>query len=361
MQKEKRINFLLNTAYFLAIGVIFYIIVKFLASWLLPFVIAFIVAYLLNPIITNMQKKSKIKRGFCAVLIVAIFYLIAVMLISLIGYSVGAFLVNVFSSLPTFYVESIQPGLDNLLDALNATILSINPQIQTSVNSFTYTFFESLSNQVTQISVNALSGITVYITKMPQLFLSILISIIASFFIAADYNNIVKFILNLFPAKTKDIIFDARDYGVKVLKKYLISYSIIVSVTFVELSIAFFLLGIEYAVLIALVIAVFDIMPVLGTGGIVVPWAIISLLIGEIPLGVGLFIVYFMVTIIRQILEPKVIGDQVGLHPVATLASMYVGIQAFGVIGLFLLPMSIVILKELYTAGKIKLPFKEKS
>ena len=126
-------------------------------------------------------------------------------------------------------------------------------------------------------------------------------------------------------------------------------------VTFCELTVGLFLLGVKGPWFIAFMIAVFDIMPVLGTGGILIPWTIISLAMGNFFFAAGMFILYLIVTIVRSSIEPKIIGDQVGLHPVATLMSMYLGTKLLGVIGLLGFPISLVILKQLNDSGKLKL------
>ena len=107
------------------------------------------------------------------------------------------------------------------------------------------------------------------------------------------------------------------------------------------------------AVLIAACIAVFDILPVLGTGGIMIPWAILSLITGDFFRGFGLLILYLVITVIRNIIEPKIVGHQVGLHPVVTLASMLAGLNLFGIIGLFGFPITLSLLKNLNDRGVI--------
>ena len=107
--------------------------------------------------------------------------------------------------------------------------------------------------------------------------------------------------------------------------------------------------------LVALLIAIFDILPVLGTGGIMIPWAVLSLLGGEITRGLSLLALYLIVTVIRNIIEPKIVGKQIGLHPVLTLMSMFVGTTLFGVVGLFGLPILLSLLRYLNEQGTISL------
>jgi predicted PurR-regulated permease PerM len=127
------------------------------------------------------------------------------------------------------------------------------------------------------------------------------------------------------------------------------------SITFIELSIGFTIIGIGKPLLIAVLIALFDILPVLGTGGIMVPWIVISAIQSNYSLALGLLILYMVITIVRNIIEPKIVGSQIGLHPVVTLVSLFVGAQLFGVIGLFGFPITLSLLRHLNETGAIKL------
>jgi predicted PurR-regulated permease PerM len=121
-----------------------------------------------------------------------------------------------------------------------------------------------------------------------------------------------------------------------------------------------FITGQQNVFLLALLIALLDILPIVGTGTVLIPWAVISLIVGDYAKGICLLIMYAIITVIRQFIEPKIVGDQVGLHPVATLIAMIVGTKLFGAIGLFGLPISLAIIKDLNDHGKIHVfkPYK---
>ena len=145
-----------------------------------------------------------------------------------------------------------------------------------------------------------------------------------------DYDRITGFFIRQMSEKAQEVFWEIKTYVTGTLFVCIRSYALIMSITFVELSIGLTVVGIENAVVIALLIAVFDILPVLGTGGIMIPWAAITAIQGEFKLALALFAVYIVVTIIRNIIEPKIVGSQLGLHPVATLASLFLGAQLFG-------------------------------
>ena len=130
------------------------------------------------------------------------------------------------------------------------------------------------------------------------------------------------------------------------------------SITFVELSIGFSIIGIDNAILIALCIAIFDILPVLGTGGVVIPWIVVNLVLGNFGMAASLTVLYIIVTFIRNVIEPKIVGSQLGLHPIVTLSSMFAGVQMLGAIGLFGFPIGLSLLVHLDRKGTINI-FKD--
>ena len=132
-----------------------------------------------------------------------------------------------------------------------------------------------------------------------------------------------------------------RSYLTDTLFVVIRSYTLIMLLTFVELSILFTVFGIQKAFLKAVIIAIFDIMPILGTGGILIPWFVISFALGHTAQGLKLLVIYAIVTVVRNYVEPRIVGVQLGLHPIITLVSMFIGLRLFGFWGLFGLPVGI--------------------
>jgi sporulation integral membrane protein YtvI len=203
------------------------------------------------------------------------------------------------------------------------------------------------------VSALAIAAITSTVSWVPKLFVGIVLSVISSAFFALDYGIVVEFLSNLVPEKRRGLADEVKTLLGEIGVKYIKAYALLMTITFVELAIGLSVLGIDGALTIAAMTAVVDILPVLGTGGIVVPWAVFHLIKGNLFLGLGLAILYLVITVVRQILEPKVVGQQIGLHPIVVLLCMYVGVQLFGIIGLFLLPFTILVVKYLYDNGVI--------
>ena len=194
---------------------------------------------------------------------------------------------------------------------------------------------------VSNLSSSAVDLISGLAKGIPNLVFSLLAMIFSTIFVVADYDNIASFAAAHTPAAVKKLLNNVRTYLTDTLLVVIRSYVLIMLLTFTELSILFSIFGIEKAVLKAGLIAVMDIMPILGTGGIMIPWAVISLVLGYTGLGLKLLLIYAIVTVVRNYVEPKIVGAQLGLHPIITLAAMFVGLRLFGFWGLFGLPVGI--------------------
>ena len=131
-------------------------------------------------------------------------------------------------------------------------------------------------------------------------------------------------------------------------------------ITFIELLIGLFILRIDYALLLSAVIALLDMLPIIGTGTVLVPWSIYEFISGDLYIGVGLLILYLIITVFRNIIEPRIIGKQMGLHPLIALISVFIGLKLMGFIGIFLLPLTVMLLYKMYDKGVFDILFSNK-
>ncbi|MEY8355554.1 AI-2E family transporter [Lachnospiraceae bacterium 54-53] len=181
----------------------------------------------------------------------------------------------------------------------------------------------------------------------------LVITVVATFFMAADFPKIVEFFKKRIPEDKESPVKKSMGYIKDVIFIYIKSYSLLFSLTFIELSIGFLILRIPNAILLALAIAVFDILPVLGTGGILLPWMAILLIMDNLPLATGILVLYIIITAIRNTLEPKIVGNQIGLHPLVTLIAMVTGLKLIGIIGMMVFPVTLAIIVNLEKNGVI--------
>lgn len=354
MSIEKRRAFLINFVYFaLIIGAVF-VLVRYGMPMLAPFVIALVISYLLQKPIRWLVRRLHLPGKAAAIFAVLLFYAAAGALISLLGIRAFSALADFLGNLPTLYEEEILPFFMRILSNMETFLLSMN--VSTAVLEYlARQILQSLQQMISGVSVSAMGAVSGFAYSIPGLFIKLVLLIIATFFISIDYDRLAGFCLRQMNEKTKTLVLEIKEYVVGTLWVCIRSYVLIMSITFVELSVLLgFFAGVKHAVLIALCISIFDILPVLGTGGIMIPWGVLSLLLGDFGLGLKLLLIYVIITVIRNILEPKIVGGQLGLHPVVTLASMFAGVQLLGVIGLFGFPILLSLLRHLNNHGVIK-------
>ncbi|AZK44060.1 MULTISPECIES: sporulation integral membrane protein YtvI [Erysipelothrix] len=349
---EKRKNFIINILYFAISFSLAALVLKFSTKYLMPFIIGFVIAFLLKPVISKLTKKIGNQKG-SSLLVVILFYILLAAAIFWILVAVIAGIQNFAKAVPSFYQTTLSPAIESIIVWVEGAVVNLDPDVIDIIESIGRSVVQSIDGIFKGISGGTINFITRLISSIPSVLISILIAIISSFFFTLDYQGIVNSVMGMIPLKQRTLILDIKDGLISVLGKYLRAYAKLMSLTFVELSIAFFVLGIHNPIGLAFMVAIIDILPVLGTGTVMIPWFIIELIMGNTPLGVGLMITYIIITVIRNILEPKIVGDQIGLHPLATLILIYVGLKMFGFVGLFALPISATILKTLHDEGKI--------
>lgn len=183
-------------------------------------------------------------------------------------------------------------------------------------------------------------GVRTLAGGIPQLFLFLLVTLVSLVYFALDYDKIGNFVKKYLPNKLS-LLLDRLGKGIVfVLKKYVLSYSLIMLITYVVLLSGFLILRVRHALILAFFIALLDVLPVIGVGTVLVPWSIYELAIGSSPLGIGLILLFVVNAVIRQLSEPKILGKSLDLHPLLTLIMLYVGYGLFGIAGMILLPVA---------------------
>ena len=355
MESEKRKRFIINFIYIAIIALLILIVIKYGLALITPFILAFLFAYILKKPARFISKNLKIPYKFVSFLLVLIFYSTIGLLISVIGIKLVSKVLEIIYSLPSFYYRSVEPFLMLTFDNVEEIVLHMDPALVSTLNDIFTQFTRTLGQLISNISFKSVAFVSGYASSLPGLFIKILLMVISTFFITGDYDKLVGFVYRQFSSNGKNLVFSIKEYVVGTLFVCIRSYILIMSITFIELSIGLSILKVENSILIAFVISIFDILPVLGTGGIMIPWTIITAIQGNIPMAIALLFVYLIITVIRNIIEPKIVGSQLGLHPVVTLVSMFVGAQLFGVIGLFGFPITLSLLRHLNDTGVIKL------
>ena len=352
---ENRRAFLINFAYFGVILLLSFCAVKYALPLLTPFAIGFFIAYILKKPIRYLREGLHMPGKLAAILTVILFYATAGLLLTLLGIKAVSGVVGVVGNLPTMYNTHVLPFFDAVFHSLDDVLERIDPALVQVLSDLGSQMLSTLGQMVSSVSVAAMGFATAVASAVPGLFIKLVLMIISTFFIAVDYDRLTGFCMDQLSDRATEVFLQIKSYVAGTLWVCIRSYLLIMSITFVELSVGLTFIGIEHAVLVALCIAVFDILPVLGTGGIMIPWGLLTMVGGDVSTGVKLLLIYLVITIIRNILEPKIVGGQLGLHPVVTLCSMFVGVQLLGGIGLFGFPIALSLLRYLNDHGVIKI------
>lgn len=345
---DKRKVFIINVLYFALGAALLYFSVKYVLVWILPFIIGFFVALLLRPLIFFLSRNCRVPHKVAVIILAVFFYAVVGFLLILIGIKAVSILKNGFASLPDIYTLYIEPLINNLFDKLEALTARLDPNMTQVIQNMTDSFSESAGTVISGISSRVITFLTSTVISLPGFLLALLLSVISSIFFAMDLTKITDTLMKLLTDNMRTNVIRFKKLAVDIGLKYVKSYAILLSVTFIELSVGLLLIGIDNAIAVAAIIALIDLMPILGTGLIVIPWALIELLKGNYALGIELAVLYVVMVIVRNILEPKIVGRQIGVHPLAMLISMYVGLKIFGFVGIFVLPLILVAVRGFY-------------
>lgn len=346
---QRRRAFITNTVYWAIIIALIYLCIKYVAVWVMPFIIGFAIAYALKPIVETLHRKLKGNRKVWAILVILLAYGVLGVLLWLLGSRIITGIMQLFEMLPHTYTNSFEPALERLNNSMGEFLSGLSPSISETLDTIT----NSLKEFIVNTSKSALSWIAQSSAKLPSALLALIFTIMSSVFISLDFGRIRTFIVKQLPAKYIGWLYDAKSYITDTVLKYMRAYLIIMSVTFVELSIGLTVLRVKNSIVVALLISMIDIFPVLGTGGVVIPWIIIEIIKGNYQLALGLLVMYVIITVIRNIIEPRIVGQSLGLNPLITLMCMYVGLMNFGVFGMIALPILMMVIINFQESGKI--------
>lgn len=333
-----------------------YLFFHYLFGALLPFLIAYLIALCLQPLARALEKRAGISRKVTVLLavsmIVAVLVLLCVMLVKRITGELGA-LVNAIGEFLTrlredpAYADEIAARISERIPFVDA-----RPAVESFLSDLDNRLTDLLGLLAERLSGSVLPFLASLVAFVPNALLTVLVVLLSAYYLAIDLRGFHAALLSLFPPSAAEKMRGLKRIVTGVIGSFFRAYGLIMLVTFSELFSALLLLGYRYAFLIALGTAVVDILPVLGTGTVLIPWAAFLLLTGNTGRGIALLVVYGIMTVVRQIIEPRIVGKYIGLPPFAALASMYLGLQLIGFWGLLLFPVAALLLCRLREAKK---------
>ncbi len=343
MTREQKTNFIINIAFYgilLALG--FYLF-KFVFSYLFPVIIGLLITVFLQKPARSISKRTGISKGLCSVFLVLGTFILILALIVFGIYKSGTFIGSMTTSSSESLSEFAQ-FINNAKTALEDLIQKLPPTVSNLASSFLEKVSTMITGYLSEFVKNTAFSMPMFITGS-------VVTIIASCYIAKDYDR--------FKISVKSVLSDRYLFAFNKMRqifsdkflKLITGYLKLLVITFLEIFIGLIFLKTKNAILIAGLIALLDLLPVFGTGTILIPWGVINIVSGNIYKGVGLIILYGIIALIRNIIEPKIIGKQIGLHPLIALVAVFIGLKLFGFFGIFSVPFSIILIYNMFEEG----------
>ena len=330
--------------YVILAAVCIFVFFKYLLGLVLPFIVAWMISLVIRPMAITLHKRTglpvKVLSIVFVILTVAFFGLAVFLLVDRLFFELGGILTHLNSNSDDF--------IQNVFSYVNGWIEKI-PFIKTfgSKEELYGVLSGYVGNMVGRLSEDLPKMIADTIAMLPNVFFVSLILVMASYYFCADYDVVTSSLLRLLPKRIRSIAAGLRSKLKSVFIGVVKGYLLTMLITFLELYVGFLILRVDYAFTVAVITALVDVLPILGVGTVLVPWAVFKLIGGMYFDGFGLLILFAVVSVVRQIIQPKIIGTSIGLHPLATLFAMYMGFRICGIMGLVFFPVLVIIFREI--------------
>ena len=319
-----------------------------LAIFYMPFLIAFIISLLIEPAIKKIMKNLKLSRKISSIIM---FIVVFGTIFGLLIWGISTIISEASNLLISFneYYEKIYNQIQNLIKSINLEKLNIASEI---TNFFQDTTF-SILQKTTDYLQKVLTQLLKFVTSIPSIAIYFAVTILALYFICTDKIYMIDELEHHLPEKwVKEMSIHLKQIT-KTLGGYLKAQITLVIISFVISLIGLYImhfagLNVGFPFLIALGIGFVDALPILGSGTVMIPWAIISGLNGELALGISIIVLLIIMSVTRQLIEPKIVSGNIGIHPIFTIIAMYTGFKLIGVLGMFVGPILLIIFKNIF-------------
>jgi sporulation integral membrane protein YtvI len=314
-----------------------------IGGYFVPFIIAFIFSSLIEPVVGFIETKLRINRKIGSVLSMLVVLGVIFTILGLLISRLVIEIINFYNSLNITF-EGITAFMDELIGRINDLFIKLPPEITEYINTDITKFSGSLASFLKPI-VDIAQGTIKFAFSLPQVIIFFIVTVLATYFMSSDKGNITKFLDSQIPANWLKNTRRVLNNIFSALLGWLRTQFILVLVAVGEACLGFLIMGIRFPLLLVLLIAVTEFIPGIRADMVLIPLGIINLIAGNTRLGLSLIILDVIIMIVRQLLEPKILGKQMGIHPLLTLLGIYVGLRVLGIVGLLLGPLCVMIIK----------------
>ena len=329
-----------------------------LLNLLMPFVAALILAWMLNPAIRFLQKKLGWKRNVLSLVLVLVCIFVLGVLAAGLVYSLVSQVISFLQNWQPLWADTMY-ALDSITGALEEFLKPLPGETYAQLSALLERAVGWLGDVVPQLLTRAAGSVGNVAMSLPAWTIGFVIFLMASYFISADYPHLRFKLTRSIPKEFRGFFSDVKRVAVDAFGGYVKAELILSGVIFVILLVGFLVMGEPYALLLAFILGVMDFIPIIGSGTAMVPWAVIDVALGNYQHAVGLMVVWGIIAVFRRVAEPKVVGDQTGLSPIASLVSIYVGMRLGGVLGMIMGPVVSLVALSILRGGVLDSTFAD--
>lgn len=332
-------------------------IAGFVLELFLPFILGYLFSLLVNPLADKLQKKMKIPRGLSAVLVIV---LIVGILGGILTFAIWKIIDEarmLYDQFPAIYI-SMRDGMRSLGEKWSTVYVNLPANIQEALTALGDAVSDKAASIINNVSAPVVNHAGNFAKALPRVFIAVIVFLLSSYFMVSESRSVSEAVKRFTSPRLAERLSLIKREIKKYLGGYLKAQGILMMIAFVIMFIGLSIFDIQYALLIALGIAIVDALPFFGSGLILWPWTVVEFLNGDIKLGIGLICIYVAVTIMRRFAEPKLVSTGMGMHPLLTLMSMYVGYKTLSIGGLILGPIILMLVISFYKAGVFDMPIR---
>jgi len=346
-------EWLIKGAFFGGCVFLLWVVGRYLFAWFLPFLLGSLIAYILRPLAGLIKRHSRMGMRRASIVSAVLFYLVLGGGFWLLGAYLFGRAQQFGERLPELYETGVQPMLQTISQRIEEVAggRAFAGTVGAGASSALDIVNNALGGAATTASQRGLELLGNFAGKLPIAAIAVIFTILSSVLILADYPKIREGAIGFIPEQHRETVLGLRDYLFTTIGRALRAYAIIMGGTFVILATGLWALGRSSFFAAAAFIALLDFLPIIGSGMVLLPWGIYLLLTGSTGTGVGMIALWVGISILREVLEPRILGGQIGLHPLAAVTAMYAGLRIAGVWGLIFAPILCLMVRHLYRKG----------
>ncbi len=310
-----------------------------------PFVFAIFIALITRPFTSFLKRKLKFSRSIAALVSTVIVFTILGVLLTALFFKITIEAKTLLNSMPS--IDSMGKFFEGFISKLKVYYDQVDPSLTDNLTNQISTVSTTILNITTDVVKTLISTAISTVIGLPVMIMVIFVTFLATYFFSKDLLRMEIKFTSIFSPKGKENVIAIWKESGKMVLGYFKSYSIVVSLTFLESFLGFSILNIKYALILSIACAIVDVLPIIGISAVYIPLVIIFLSTGRYATAIGLLVLLTAITIIRQIIEPKLYASSLGLPPAAVLAAIFIGIKSYGFLGMIYLLCVMVLYKIL--------------